>query len=690
MALEILNLLYVNIGTDAAIVTDAVISLERSHFYKFAIGAPSNFNLYLDDLSAGADVHLIQDINANFQVDQGEIIAYSNRAGTTSESVHEILEEGNYYIRVYPYEDVNLDYKLSIGVEPLDRGGDNLIQAYKLEAEETISDRHSHLFAEDPNDYYQFSLDETNDINLVLSGLNSDTDVQLLDTNGNIIFSSINSASADKWIAQTLEAGTYYINVYLHSESETEYNLIFSATPNTTSSLPTSSSIPPSSSPSKETTAAPPTPQLADNTVHYIQGTFGADTFTYESGYDLNIFSGNGNYSYSSGARDILDLSGYTLDAVNINYADNATGGIVYDPGDGARVFDEITLGDGSQILFENIEAVQFADTTLNLSVTPNDPLFNQQWNLHMTGVHNGWRFTQGNNNVLMGITDTGLGTDSNNNLHPDLRDTMVAGNNYLDEWQGFSHGNLVQGTMGAATNNSEGIAGINWNSPLYTIDVVGGDAEDYDLAGAVETIINEANTQGQRAVINLSLVGGYSAQLEQIIANNQNNALFVISSGNDGDSNVSSPGNLATTYNNVITVGASWGATDWYGNSRMPGERINYPDWWSSNYGNALTLMAPSEFSSTSATIGSSSSSHTHGYDSHFNGTSASTAMISGIASLLWSVNGNLTSEQIKSVLSQTATDLGAAGYDTEYGYGLVNADAAVRRAMAISRGFA
>lgn len=658
---------------------------------------------------------IIQDSNADFQIEQGGIIAdfsgqnlqqrklqsdavasdggnynQDNRSGSISESIDEILEEGNYYIRVYPDEDVNIDYRLSIETEPLDlEGGDALTQAKQLESEANISGR---IGALDLNDYYQFSLDETSDIDLTLSGLNRDIDLQLLDINSQIVSSSMNSGSADESITQTLGAGSHYVNVSSYTGSETEHNLTFSVTPNTTSSLPTSGGAPPLAEASNRNSAIPPTPQTAENnTVRHIQGTFGADTFTYQSGYNFNIFSGNGNYNYFSGARDILDLSGYASNTVGINLADNnATSGVVYNPGNGSRVFDAIKLGDGSQILFENIEVVKFADTTLNLSNIPNDPLFNQQWNLHMTGVHNGWRFTQGNNNVLMGIADTGLGTDSNGNLHPDLRNTIFAGNNYLDEWDSFSHGNLVQGTMGASANNLEGIAGINWNSPFYIIDVVGDDAEDYNLAGAVETIVKQANTQGQRAIINLSLTGGYSAQLEQIIANNQNNALFVIASGNDGGNNVASPANLAAKYNNVIAAGSSWGATDWYGNSRTPGERINYPDWWSSNYGDGLTLIAPSEFTSTSATIDPSSSFHTHGYESRFNGTSASTAMVSGIASLLWSINGNLTSEQIKSILSQTATDLGAPGYDTEYGHGLVNADAAVRRAMATSRGFA
>lgn len=59
-------------------------------------------------------------------------------------------------------------------------------------------------------------------------------------------------------------------------------------------------------------------------------------------------------------------------------------------------------------------------------------------------------------------------------------------------------------------------------------------------------------------------------------------------------------------------------------------------------------------------------------------------------MASLLWSVNPWLTATQVRSILSQTAYDQGAPGYDPFYGHGVINAEAAVRRAMALARGAA
>jgi hypothetical protein len=69
------------------------------------------------------------------------------------------------------------------------------------------------------------------------------------------------------------------------------------------------------------------------------------------------------------------------------------------------------------------------------------------------------------------------------------------------------------------------------------------------------------------------------------------------------------------------------------------------------------------------------------------FGGTSCANPNMAGIASLVWSVNPDLTGPQVRQILIDTAMDLGDVGRDNTYGHGLVNADAAVRRAVALAR---
>ncbi len=173
--------------------------------------------------------------------------------------------------------------------------------------------------------------------------------------------------------------------------------------------------------------------------------------------------------------------------------------------------------------------------------------------------------------------------------------------------------------------------------------------------------------------VVNMSFGGGaIDPDFEELVANNQDNALFVISTGNESNNEISNPASLARTYNNVIAVGVCL----------QNGTRAYY-----SNCGEGITLMAPTEVPTTEATPNIQSGYSDFDYDYYFNGTSAAAPNVAGVASLVWSANPNLSAVQVKEILSQTAYDLGVEGYDYQYGYGFVNADAAVRQALAWNR---
>lgn len=66
-----------------------------------------------------------------------------------------------------------------------------------------------------------------------------------------------------------------------------------------------------------------------------------------------------------------------------------------------------------------------------------------------------------------------------------------------------------------------------------------------------------------------------------------------------------------------------------------------------------------------------------------YYDGTSMATPHVAGVLALIWSVNPSFTNTAVEGYLFNTASDLGAAGYDTTYGRGIVNADAAVTQAQ-------
>lgn len=520
-----------------------------------------------------------------------------------------------------------------------------------------------------PLDIYRFRLDARSDLHLMLAGLSDDADLYLIrDTNGNglvdsgeVLASSLRSGTQVEAISLSgLAMGHYYVAVAQYGGA-TDYSLYAAANP--------------------------------IGGIHTRTGNLRANTFGLSDTNTYTIVSGNGNVDFGYGGRDVLDLSAISSShVVYWNPATAAGGGVIYDPGNGSRVFDALGLSNGQHVLMEGLDGIQFQDGFLNLNqgTLPNDPLYGQQWNMHMIGAHQAWRFTQGSAAVAMGIIDSGLGISRSGALHPDIDPSRTLlytpNNNSADDFlfSNTSHGTAVYGIMAAAGNNGTGLAGLNWRSEVLNLDVFGPDQVGLDAAA--QAMLNYTRTTGQRLVVNLSLKTNVALPaLEQLIAQNLDNALFVVSSGNDSEGRLAYPAILSNLYSNVVSVGASWGFNDGRGRPTTPGSRIDY-----SNYGLGLSLMAPSEVITTAAVL--SGGNVGFGYYGNaptgtpFNGTSAAAPHVSGVASLVWSVNPWLSAAQVHSIMQQTAVDLGFPGYDLEYGAGLVNADAAVRRALALS----
>ncbi len=77
-------------------------------------------------------------------------------------------------------------------------------------------------------------------------------------------------------------------------------------------------------------------------------------------------------------------------------------------------------------------------------------------------------------------------------------------------------------------------------------------------------------------------------------------------------------------------------------------------------------------------ATVNSTFTQPASGY-AYYDGTSMATPHASAVAALVWSSKPTATNAEIRTALQSSALDLGTAGRDNSYGYGLVQAKAAI-----------
>jgi serine protease len=347
--------------------------------------------------------------------------------------------------------------------------------------------------------------------------------------------------------------------------------------------------------------------------------------------------------------------------------------------------YDFLQLDNGREVYLAGIERLEFADdVVVELLVRANDPAFNDQWNLHTQDVPGAWRFTQGSQDVLLVSLDTGLLTPDGRkeNPHEDMTASrLITDPTDDDNHPSYGHGHQAISVMSATANNSEGIAGINWVSDVYVADVYIG----VQMIDAISDALEYASNQGQRVVFqggiqgNFWLTGGgqwRQEELTDLISRNATTSLFAVAAGNF-NTNLNERGGVAalqTTHDNVMAVGAEKHIRqDVHGleNARNL-FRAGY-----SNFGADLTMMAATD----------SPAVNKQGQINTFTGTSAANPNMAAIASLVWSALPTATGAEIRQILIDTATDLSLPGPDDQTGAGMVNAEAAVRRAIALAR---
>jgi subtilisin family serine protease len=311
--------------------------------------------------------------------------------------------------------------------------------------------------------------------------------------------------------------------------------------------------------------------------------------------------------------------------------------------------------------------------------VIPNDNLFSSQWGLKNTGNPGGtpgadikatfaWMLYKGNPQIKVGIFDTGV-----DQLQPDLN-SRISGESHspIGNQCDYSHGTHVAGLIGACTNNSIGIAGVDWSSQLISYQLfnpygfIGDVNASNKIIQAVNSGVNILNNSwgnqswagqgGMSLTLQLAFVYAYKMNSISVAAlgNNQTNQPYYPAAFQD--------------------VPIAVGATDW----------DDQYAWRYSNYGWSNRVVAPGGYSEFPCPQSFNDpkdilSTWTNSSYQRIAGTSMAAPLVSGLAALIKGKRMSLYNDDVKNIIYFSADDLLPAGWDELYGYGRINTRRAI-----------
>ncbi len=275
-------------------------------------------------------------------------------------------------------------------------------------------------------------------------------------------------------------------------------------------------------------------------------------------------------------------------------------------------------------------------------------------WGADLINAPTAWNEGYTGEGVVVAVLDGGV--DYN---HQDLRDNIwtnskeIAGNGKDDDGNGFiddiygwnfhddnndtldkdGHGTHVAGTI-AGVNNNYGVTGIAYNAqimPVKVLDDSGSGFYSSIVDGIYYAVDNGAD------VINLSLGGEYpSWDIELAIAYaDKSGVTVVMAAGNSSGENPLYPASYADDY------GIAVGAVD---------KNNEFAD-FSNRAGNDETAYVTAPGVNVYSTVPND------GYES-YSGTSMAAPHVSGVVALMLSANPNLTPDQIRQIVTQSATN--------------------------------
>lgn len=300
----------------------------------------------------------------------------------------------------------------------------------------------------------------------------------------------------------------------------------------------------------------------------------------------------------------------------------------------------------------------------LQADQTPADPYYNLLWGMDLIGAPQAWNLSTGSSDVVVAVIDTGVAYN-----HPDLAANIWTnpneiagngvdddGNGYIDDVHGINailgapypgdpnddhyHGTHVSGTIGGIGNNSEGVAGVNWNVKIMGVKFLSssGSGSLYDAVVALR-YVNDMKQRGVNIVTTSNSWGGggyFQLMYDEIARSRDLGLLFIAAAGNAANNNDTNPFYPCSyQVDNVISVAAL-----------DTNDTLAY----FSNYGaNSVHIAAPG------VNVWSSIPYLYNGVlYKYLSGTSMATPHVSGAAALLKAFRPDLNWTQIRDALFQ------------------------------------
>ncbi len=296
--------------------------------------------------------------------------------------------------------------------------------------------------------------------------------------------------------------------------------------------------------------------------------------------------------------------------------------------------------------------------TKVRAHSAPNDPYFDYQWHMSNLNVTKAWETTKGKG-VVVAVIDTGVSAGEDGYFKLLQGYDFVDNDTTPDDEQG--HGSHVAGTIGQKSDNGIGVAGVAPEVtilPVRVLDANGSGSNTWVANGIIWAVDNGAN------IINLSLGSASNSEVvADACAYAYNRGVTVLAAtGNDGFTDfIGYPAALDTT----IAVGSV-------------GQNNDIAPY--SNQGQQIDIVGPGGDQSMGEAAGVLQETRLNGQWGYvfFQGTSMATPHAAGVAALVYA-NGTTSPDEIRRVLTSSAKDLGASGWDTVYGHGMIDPVAAL-----------